>query len=419
MQARLHGTRMMLVAAVILLLMRGVWAQGDHARKPIGTPEYEVLLETQGGELAFALDLKAADGTVTAEVVNGPERIPVAVRNGSKTFTLDFPHYASEISFEIGKAELLKAGAELEVAGVWAKRRGTGKDAIVPCRLRKVASRDWESPDAFLGRWAVSFREASDLAVGIFERFNGNEVQGTFLTTTGDYRYLHGGVIDGRLTLTCFDGAHAFLFHARAEESGRLVGDFHSGNWYQETWAAERNESVELPDAFRQTSLTGSENLVGLEFPNASGEIQELAKLAATGKVTLVEVFGTWCPNCHDEATYLKELVGKYGESGLQVVGLAFELSGDFAKDAEQVRRYRDRFAIEYPILIAGTSDKALASKRFPIVDRIRSYPTTLFVDGNGKIRAIYTGFSGPATGTAHTKLRTAFEALIDKLLQE
>ncbi|MFN3190825.1 MAG: TlpA disulfide reductase family protein [Aureliella sp.] len=402
--------------SVVLLATSVSPALGQDA----GLGTHEVLLETPGGDLAFTIALSTEGGDVRAEVVNGPERIPVTVRKDKSSFALDFPHFASEIVFEMDVGKLMRRTQRDElISGMWTKRRGPDQDAKVPCQLRKVVTRRWESPEPFLGRWSVSFADSDDLAVGVFERFRGKEVLGTFLTTTGDYRYLHGGVLNGRLRLTCFDGAHAFLFHSGIAADGVLSGEFYSGNWYRDTWTATRDENARLPDAFQQTSLAGSENLAGLEFPDAEGRPHELSELAKQGTVTLVEVFGTWCPNCHDEAAYLKELRGKYGGKGLQVVGLAFELSGDFEKDALQVQRYRDRFGIDYPILIAGTSDKALASKQFPIVDRIRSYPTTLFVDRNGKIRAVYTGFSGPATGKAHVRLRGAFEALIDKLMQE
>ena len=128
-------------------------------------------------------------------------------------------------------------------------------------------------------------------------------------------------------------------------------------------------------------------------------------------------LFGTWCPNCNDLTDYLVELHGKYGDLGLGILGLAFEVSEELARNTRIVREYAEHHGAEFPMLLAGGLDKEEASKRFPLVDKVRAYPTTLFVDREGAVQAVYTGFSGPATGSAHVRLRDAFEARIEALL--
>jgi thiol-disulfide isomerase/thioredoxin len=132
-----------------------------------------------------------------------------------------------------------------------------------------------------------------------------------------------------------------------------------------------------------------------------------------------VQLFGTWCPNCSDETRYLRELHERYAARGLSIVGLAFELTGDFTRDSQQVLTYARHHQLPYPLLVAGVSDKNKASERFPLLDKLRAYPTTLFVDARGEVRAVHQGFSGPATGAAHLKLREDFERLIETLLAE
>lgn len=68
-------------------------------------------------------------------------------------------------------------------------------------------------------------------------------------------------------------------------------------------------------------------------------------------------------------------------------------------------------------MLLAGNADKELASKQFPVLDRIKAFPTFLFLDADGRVRATYTGFSGPATGEAHLNLKQAFEQQVERLL--
>jgi hypothetical protein len=113
------------------------------------------------------------------------------------------------------------------------------------------------------------------------------------------------------------------------------------------------------------------------------------------------------------------ELDRRYRDRGLSIVGLAFELTGDPTRDKEQVRLYTAHKDVEYPVLVAGVSDKAQASEALPLIDRVRSYPTTIFLDDEGAVRAVHSGFSGPATGEAHDELRREFERLIDQLLDD
>lgn len=372
--------------------------------------EWTLLLDTGQGNIEVRMKLSDLEGEPAAKIVNGPEAIEVDTKREGNELRLSMPHYDSELKLRID-GERMK--------GNWRKVRGAENVAEMSAILEPAKAAEYEDPKSFLGRWAVQFADSDDLAVGVFERFQANQILGTFLTTTGDYRYLQGYVQSGELHLSCFDGAHAFLFTAKMSSSGELAGKFMSGDWYQDSWTARRDPNIKLPDAFQQSRITGQANLAKLAFPDLDGKLHSLGDSNLMGKVTLIEVFGSWCPNCHDEANYLKELRARYGEKGLNVVGLAFELTGDLDRDTRQVKRYVERFEVDYPVLVVGVSDKKAATKQFPVIDRIRSYPTTLFLDQSGQIRATYTGFSGPATGDAHQRLRQRFEALVEKLLAE
>jgi hypothetical protein len=83
------------------------------------------------------------------------------------------------------------------------------------------------------------------------------------------------------------------------------------------------------------------------------------------------------------------------------------------------VQKVVKRFGVEYDFLIAGTNDKETAAKTLPMLNGIFSYPTTIFIDKNGKVRKIHTGFSGPATGKYYQEWREEFNALMSELLKE
>ena len=131
----------------------------------------------------------------------------------------------------------------------------------------------------------------------------------------------------------------------------------------------------------------------------------------------LVEIFGSWCPNCNDAAPLLGELHREYSGRGLEIVGLAFEMSGDPDRDRTFLRRYAERYGVEYPLLLAGTSVKSEASEQVPDLSGIKSFPTLIFIGRDGMVEHIFTGFAGPGTGTRFEALREGYIRRIEALL--
>jgi thiol-disulfide isomerase/thioredoxin len=135
--------------------------------------------------------------------------------------------------------------------------------------------------------------------------------------------------------------------------------------------------------------------------------------------VVLVDIFGSWCPTCHDAAPELVRLYNKYRGRGLEIVGLAYEVTGDLAVDRRQVRRYREKFGIPFPLLLAGINDTEAAAATLPQLRGFTSFPTTVFLGRDGRVRRVHAGFYGPATGAQHERLIGEFEREIERLLAE
>jgi len=400
-----------------LLLALAPHADHDLAGQWRGT------LECPGGELPFGLSIEEPrPGELVGWLINGPERHRVprleAVEPGGivPQYRLHLDPYDAYLEF------VLVAG---ELRGEWVRYRGESSETRLPFRATSGADAprfdlgevDPQAAVSLAGRWRVDFSSSEEDAVGLLEVEDDGTVVGTFLTTLGDYRWL-AGATDGRsLRLSVFDGAHAFLFAATAQEDGSLAGDFWSRDSWHETWTAVKDPQAALPDPFGLTTWTGALPLGELAFPDLDGKRRALDEEAFAGKVRLLVLFGSWCPNCYDETRYLVELHRRYGERGLSILGLAFEFGDDLARQTRVLKRYVQHQGVEYPILIAGTSDKAKASEAFPLLDRVRSYPTTVFLDAKGEVLAVHTGFSGPATGDAHRRLRAGFERLIEGAL--
>ena len=110
------------------------------------------------------------------------------------------------------------------------------------------------------------------------------------------------------------------------------------------------------------------------------------------GKIVMVDIFGTWCPNCHDAAPTLVELYQTYHARGFEAVSLAYEVSGDPEVDGQLVERFRDKFGIPWPILLAGVNDTELTAATLPQLEGFTAYPTLLFLDRTGRIRKIHAG---------------------------
>jgi thiol-disulfide isomerase/thioredoxin len=426
---------LLLVGALVFFLL--VMPDRAQAASPgsIASGTWRAELVSPGGDLPFLMELDgdpvATEGQprLTATLVNGRERIPVGVtiwEGGSVVFDL---HYDAQIL-----ARVEQAGRALN--GEWIKRRGPERWSRLPFRavhgesvrfpreasVAGAGAIDAASPDeaapSVAGRWGVRFESDPEPVVGLFEEGPGGTLLGTFETTTGDYRHLEG-VQEGRaLRLSGFDGAHAFLFLATLGADGTLAGDFWSGEDHHETWTARRDETAALPDAFAQTGFHDVP-LGELVFPDLDGVAKALDAPDFAGRARILEIFGSWCPNCHDASEELVRLSRRYGSRGLSIVGLAFERTGDPQHDALQVRLFAQRHGVTWPLLLAGTPDKAQATARLRLLDELKSFPTTIFLHGDGRVRAVHSGFSGPATGEDFRRQQQAFEALIDELLAE
>ena len=377
---------------------------------------WHAWLESPGGALPFEIELTRKGEVWSAWIINGSERIEIPRVTWQHTeLTLDIDYYDSKITAQLsGTGKRLDGEWKKRVRGdAWTRMAFHAKAGALP-RFAPIAGH--KNRDVS-GRWSVRFDKSDDPAVGIFGQQEDGSVMGTFLTTTGDYRYLAGRMNGDRVQLSCFDGAHAFLFDAKLGADGTLKGDFWSRDTWHEMWSAKMDPNASLPSSLALSQWTGKVALKDVAFPDTKGNRRSLDDPAYQGQARVIEIFGTWCPNCHDATEYLVELQKRYGGRGLSILGLAFELTGDFARDAAQVETYAKRHNVTYPILIAGTADKKKAAQALPFLDGLKAYPTTIFIDRSGRVRGVYTGFSGPATGIEHRKLRRIFESLIEEML--
>lgn len=374
-------------------------------------------LLTPGGGLPFGLEFAGeGEGRLQGWLINGAERTPIGeLRRNGDQLTLVMPAHGSRIDATV---------SEDRISGQLALTRAGGEQQLLPFSARPGDWRFFPEPVEvavdFSGRWAVEFLggEQPSPAIGEFIQDNGR-VTGTFLTPTGDYRFLEGEVRGRELFLSAFGGGHVFLFRARMEEDGTLDGDFWSGLRWHEDWRAYRDDHARLPDPTTLTPLNEDVGRFTFEFPGLDGEPVSLAGGYFQDKAVIVTLGGSWCPNCHDEAAFLARWYRENAERGVAIVGLMYEHFADFDDASAAVDRFRKAYRIDYPLLIAGISDKRAAADTLPILDHIVAYPTTLYLDRAHEIRRIHTGFIGPGAGEHHARWHEEFLAFMDTLLAE
>jgi thiol-disulfide isomerase/thioredoxin len=390
-------------------------AGADQAGVPLG--HYRVVLSLPGGELPFGLELKREGTTPVAYLLNAQERLRCSeVTIKGSHVEIQMPGFMNRIIADAsdgslkGELERTRPGAELQHIPLSAHLGDRYRFFPTPA----------PQPAKIAGRWAVVFVDAGDgskeKGVGEFSQ-TGDHVTGTFLAETGDHRYLEGQVRGDELFLSVFDGSHVFLYHAKLSGTGILQGDWWSGLTGHETWTGIRDEHAALPDAYAMTHMKDPGKPFSITFPDQTGKVTSLDDPRFRGKVLIVTLAGSWCPNCHDEAAFLEPFYREYRAKGVEVVSLMFEYFGDFPRAADATIRFRQHYGIDYTTLIAGISNKDDASKRLPMLDRVVAYPTTIFIDRTGHVNKIHTGFSGPGTGAHYDALVHEFRAEVDRLL--
>jgi thiol-disulfide isomerase/thioredoxin len=388
------------------------WALVALALVPTGSPAgpWRAVLDLAGAPLPFAVELTRSGTSWSGRLCNGTQCQAFSrVRVMKDSLVLEMADYAAGIDARLQGDSLI--GSYRNV--------GNRGPRVIPFRAGRGRWPVTKGPAALLGRWDATFFSDFGSSPRVFELRNGPlGLEGTLISNTGDYGHFAGGVRGDSFTLAHFDGSFVYLL------TGELRGDslrgiFHAGLRTQTPWLAIRSTGAPHLKAPTEITTADTSEPFRFAFPDLAGRVVTERDPRFRGKVLLVDVFGTWCPTCHDAAPELVRLYRKYHPRGLEVVGLAYEVTGDTAVDARQVRRYRDKFAIPFPLLLAGINDTEAAAATLPQLRGFTSFPTTIFIGRDGRIRRIHAGFYGPATGAQHGRWIQEFEREIERLLEE
>jgi len=359
----------------------------------------------------------SAEGFPQMEISNAEEKILVnEITRVGDTLVMKLPVFTSEIKAVFRNDSL--------VGSYYPKGIAAGNPYKFYAVSGEIDRFPWYTNAASFnvtGRWKVIENPGtvdSTIMVGEFKQ-TGDRVTGTFLNTTGDYRYLEGKVSGNKFYLSAVDGAHTLILTADLKdqntmENGRFMG---SPKWVSK-WIAVRDDKIEL---------AGSEQLVRLKMGYSTfdfaGTDMTGQKITSKddrfkGKVLAVLAGGSWCPNCLDEAKLFSVLYSKYKDQGFEVVALNFE-DKTFEPSKKKMERFIDQTGANYTFLyVAPRGGAKRDSVLYPIEGQM-AFPTGMFIDRKGTIRKVETGFSGPGTGEHYTKFVEETTKLIELLLSE
>jgi len=371
-------------------------------------------------------ELKVNDTKNLPFIFNVKDANALEIYNADEVITVDEIEYKNDsvyIKLPVFEGLLIAKIKDQTLNGRFVVEEKGRQQAFTASKNESRFDNNAKAETNITGEWETVFSPNTEadkyVAKGVFKQ-NDNIVTGTFMTETGDYRYLEGIVDGNQLQLSTFDGAHAFLFTGTVTDS-TINGQFYSGNHWKEPFTAKRNDNYQLASANNLTFLKEGYDTLAFSFPDTDGKQVSLKDDRFKNKVVVVQIMGTWCPNCLDESKFYTQYYNANKDKDIQFVALAFEYAKTEAKAFSFINRLKDRLDINYPILLAqtGSTSKTAANDKLPMLNHVLSYPTSIFIDKTGKVRKIHTGFNGPATGDKYTDFKTEFNAFMDMLLNE
>lgn len=396
--------------------MISAWAQ------PITPGRWRFELTRPGGIPVYVqADVEQKRGVWSITLINDRERITLQnLRWVGDSLFARFPTFEAAWSFKRWNASLwtgkLIKGVG-ESAQIW-EVTGNPSEQRVPIAVGKASVR-------MNGKWALRFQRADSSwrpAIGHFKQ-QGAKLTGTILTPAGDYRYLEGRVWKDSFYLSGVDGAHVYAFRGCIVGDSLLAGArFFAGNAPGERMEGRFDPNAKLPEQEPVTELKPGETSLSFQFPDLDSQLVMFPSPRYTGKVVVLQLMGSWCPNCMDETEFLSHFYNKQGKNkSVEVIALAYELSTDFKRSVTNIKRFQERFQVAYPMLVTGVrvGDPQKAMKTLPALTDIRYFPTTIFIGKDGRVRRIHAGFYGPGAAEEHDAYRKEFLATIEQLKAE
>ncbi|HET7545006.1 MAG TPA: TlpA disulfide reductase family protein, partial [Polyangiaceae bacterium] len=393
---------------VILALSVGLAPSPAHAADAPPSGLWDAGIVVNGVLIPFRLELTISGDRASGAFFNGDERVRSSSGNfRAESLVLAFAQYATSLQARWHDGSL---------TGAYARN---GQGYAFQARPHTVAAAVSGKVPAIAGQWEIALENRKgEAAWRLFIRQSGAEVTASILRVDGDTGALSGSYRDGKFVLSHFSGARPLLLEITANADGSLSLVQNGSTQYTALKSSQaRAKNLPLPaDPSRWTSVKDPTEPLRFSAPDLSGRTVTESDPRFKGKVVLVNIMGSWCPNCHDEAPFLEELYRSYKKRGLEVVALSFEDSAQLA-DPTRLRAFIATYGIDYTVLLAGEPSEL--REKLPQALNLTTWPATFFVARSGLVSGTHAGFAGKATGAAHEQLKAELRATVERLLAQ
>ena len=399
------------LAAIITLLAATATAQSLEGR-------WDANVTIKNVVIPFRLDIAGKGEKLTGTLFNGEQTqttTSAKLENGS--VTLNFEHYLTKIVATVKDGKL-----EGKVVGRFDRERYISDFPFQATRYIASTASAAKAP-SINGLWEIPYESPKgEKAWRFIVKQNGAEVSASILRVDGDTGALTGTYRDGKFVVSHFDASRPLVLEITPNPDGTLT-------LRQEgAYAARANLTAYRPEVARAKGLPEPANFAThttvrdpnekftFAFNDLDGKPVSSEDPRFKGKVIVAIVTGTWCPNCHDEAQYLVKLDRKYRDKGLAIVALTFEEPEQHG-GLERAKAFVKQYGVKYTYLLAGAP--AEMWEKVPQLNHLDTWPATLFVGRDGRIKAVHSGFASPASAEFHTQLDKDFTTRIEQLLAE
>ena len=379
-----------------------------HGTKPkAGVWRFEIRYPNVS--IPFLLELEPGRRGWSGTLINGAERIPLTeIRVAKGRWIIPLQTYQNHLELDIR--------SKTTISGHFVKTAKKPEERIpvygVHGAFRRFNRASSKPSFDLSGKWSMDITSADgskSVAIALFDQ-TGTTLKASIMTPTGDYRYIDGVAFGKEFESAAFDGVFNFLF------KGKIEGDVLTGviaSKSTSTFTARRDPQAALPDPYKQTTV----ETINFTFPDPeTGKNVSLSDPAYLGKPVVIQIFGSWCPNCIDELAFLAPWYEANKSRGIEVVALSFERAPTANEARLHLAKVIKKREIPYPVLLAGTSSEDTPNIKLGIKN-FSSFPTTIFLNKKHEVYKVHTGFNGPSTGTYYEEFRKSFNATVNELL--
>lgn len=391
--------------AVGLLLVSSAWAQSLAG-------EWDATVKANGVDVPCRFKVTGEGSSLQGTFFNGEEQYPstsATFANGSLVMNYEYTSGKMEATYKDGHLQ-----------GVFHAARGNYP--ITAVRHTTTPAPAANAP-LIEGEYEIANNSGKgEKAWWFLVRQKGGEVQASILRVDGDTGTLAGTWHDstpsgpGKFVLSHFALARAALLEVTPQPDGSLHLVMNGTTQYT-AWlpAAARAKGLPPPtDPTLHTGVKDTSEPFHFKFKDLNGNIVSSDDARFKNKVVVVNILGSWCPNCHDEAPFLVEVYKKYRAKGVEVVALDFE-QGDEVQDPVRMRAFAKRYGIEYTVLQPGPTTEI--ENKLPQLKNFNAWPTTFFLGKDGRVAHVHAGFPSSASGKRYTEAKQEFTETVERLL--